>query len=154
MLGKAFSNSLSKNQTQKPKNIEKNVSLIDNVKTKLENIFHFGNKKIQESKEELIVIKHKFNNLLETNYNLGLTHLENGYLGDAIFRFKFIIKFWPQHYDSYYQLAYCLILKNKFPQAKKILENLLDKKPDYDQKAYDLLKRINDFENHQKSINE
>ncbi|MBM5782579.1 MAG: tetratricopeptide repeat protein [Pelagibacterales bacterium] len=154
MLGKAFSNSLSKNKSQKEENTENKVGFIDNIKTKLENIFHFSNKKIQESKEELIVMKHKFNNLLETNYNLGLTHLENGYLGDAIFRFKFIIKFWPQHYDSHYQLAYCLILKNKFSQAKKVLENLLAKKPDYDQKAYELLKRINDFENHQKGTNE
>lgn len=153
MLGKAFSNSLSKNKTKKEElPNEENTGFADIVKTKLENLFHFSSKKIQETKEELFVMKQKLRNLLETNYQLGLTHIENGNLSDAIFRFKFIIKFWPEHLESYYQLAYCLVLKNKFYQAKKTLETLLAKKPDYDQKASDLLKKIQDFENHQKEI--
>ena len=58
-------------------------------------------------------VKSKFNNLLETNYNQGLWHIEKNNINEAIFRFRFIKKFWPKHYDSWYQLAYCLHKKNK-----------------------------------------
>lgn len=150
MLGKAFNNSISKNKKieEKPEN---NIGFFDNIKTKLETFFHLGKSKVQETKDEIFEMKEKLGNLLETNYKLGLTHLENGNLSDAVFRFRFIIKFWPHHLDSYYQLAYCLVLKNKFLQAKKVLEELLVKDPNYDQKAQDLLNRINHFEQQQES---
>ena len=88
-------------------------------------------------------VKTKVSNLLETNYNLGLKHLEKGNISDAIFRFRFIKKFWPEHFDAYYQLAYSLTLNKRPFEAKKILTELLVKKPDYDPKAQDLLDKIN-----------
>ena len=93
-------------------------------------------------KTEFSTLKNKYNNLLETNYNLGLKHIKNGNLSDAIFRFRFIKKFWPNHYDSHYQLAYCLVLNKKSPEAKKILEELMTKDPQHSQ-GKDLLELLN-----------
>lgn len=91
-----------------------------------------GNK-IKTLQDDVVTMKYKYDNLLETNYNLGLRHIENGNLSDAIFRFRFIKKFWPQCYDAYYQLAYCLILNKKAEEAQEILEELVSKDPNHQQ---------------------
>ncbi len=113
------------------------------LKSKSQNLLSFTNQKIEQAKDEFFTIKGKFNNLLETNYKLGLKHLENGNLSEAIFRFRFINKFWPNHLDSYYQLAHCLVLKNKFPEAKKVLETLVNKDSQYGNNVKELLDLIN-----------
>ncbi len=87
--------------------------------------------KAQEFKEEILVMREKCKNLLETNYQLGLKHIDNGNISEAIFRFRFINKFWPEHQDSYYQLAYCLVLKRQIIKAKVVLEILLTKNPNH-----------------------
>ena len=94
-------------------------------------------------RKEILTVRERSKNLRKSNYELGLKHLENGDLSDAIFRFRFIKKFWPDLYDAYYQLAYCLVLKKKPAEAKMILEELLLKKPDYEEKARELLGHIN-----------
>jgi len=91
------------------------------------------NEKIETAKNELYNMKDKYDNLLETNYNLGLKHIDNGNLSEAIFRFRFIKKFWPEYYDAYYQLAYCLVLNRKSVEAKVILEELEKKNPNHPQ---------------------
>lgn len=93
-------------------------------------------------RKEIEIIKLKSKNLLETNYNLGLKHLEKGNLGDATFRFKFIKKFWPHHYESHYQLAYCYFLQNRFARSKKILEELIIIDPTIKDKALQLIAQI------------
>ena len=102
--------------------------------------FLFG--KIGEAKSEIEVMRYKYSNLLETNYNLGLKHIENGNISDAIFRFKFIVKFWPNHYQSYFKLAYCLVIDKKEAKAIEVLEKLVAKNPNCDEEAKDLLKRL------------
>lgn len=99
-------------------------------------------------KYELIVaeffsIKEKCADLRTTNYDLGLKHLTNGKIPEAIFRFRFIKKFWPTYYDAYFQLAYCLALKGKNDEAKKVLTELLQLEPNYNPKAQALLDNIN-----------
>lgn len=107
----------------------------------------FLSERFELAQDEFFSIKRKLKNLRETNYNLGLKHLENGHLSDAIFRFRFIKKFWPDLYDAHYQLAYCLVLDNKLKEAKKVLEELFTNQPNYDQNnqrgAKELLSRIN-----------
>ena len=76
-------------------------------------------------------LRGKMTNLMETNYRQGIWHMEKNNIGDAIFRFRFIKKFWPQHLDSQYQLALCLIKKNKHREAKEVLKSLLTISPDY-----------------------
>ncbi len=76
-------------------------------------------------------LRGKMTNLMETNYRQGIWHIEKNNISDAIFRFRFIKKFWPQHLDSQYHLALCLIKKNKHREAKDVLKNLLTISPDY-----------------------
>jgi tetratricopeptide (TPR) repeat protein len=119
------------------------------VKEKSAKFVEFLNEKSTALQKEFVTIKSKCKNLRETNYQLGLRHLENGHLSDAIFRFRFIKKFWPDLFDAYYQLAYCLVLKKKPFEARKVLQELLLKKPDYDKKARELLDDINNAEKRQ-----
>ncbi len=122
---------------------ENKVTLIQKIQEKAFGLIDFFQSKIQETKEEFGDVKSKVSNLLETNYNLGLKHLEKGNISDAVFRFRFIKKFWPECFDAYYQLAYSLALNKRPYEAKKILTELLIKKPDYDAKAQELLDKIN-----------
>ncbi len=126
-------------------NRKKNIgsSLAIALREKSAKALDFCSKNIFVVKSEFFNIKQKLNNLLETNYTLGMKHLERGNLTDATFRFAFIKKFWPDYFDAYYQLAYCLTLNKKLFKARAVLQDLLSKKPDYDQKARDLLERIN-----------
>ena len=75
------------------------------------------------------ILSYKFKDLYATNYNLGLIHLEKGNISDAIFRFKFITRFWPQSQEAYIQLAYCYYLKEKYQQALQTLETLKTRFP-------------------------
>lgn len=113
---------------------------------KLEKTTGFVATKIQEFKDELELIKSKLRTLLETNYQLGLRHIERGNISDAIFRFKFIKRFWPHCYDAYYQLAYCYLLDKRPYRAKKVLDELLEKCPEYSNKAQELLIQIDENE--------
>lgn len=116
------------------------------LRAKSEKLTQFLGDKFQLVQEEIASLKEKSQNLRETNYNLGLKHLENGRLTDAIFRFRLIKKFWPDLFDAHYQLAYCLVLDDKLDEAKNVLEELLSKNPSYDQKAYDLLESLSSTE--------
>jgi hypothetical protein len=84
-----------------------------------------------KSLDDCKIFRGKLTNLMETNYRQGIWHIEKNNIGDAIFRFRFIKKFWPQHLDSHYQLALCLTKKNKYREAKEVLKNLLTISPDY-----------------------
>lgn len=107
---------------------------------------NFANLNYSNLTEEYNLIKNKFDNLLETNYNQGLNHLSNNKISEAIFRFRFIKKFWPNHFDSYYQLAICYLKKEKTAEAKNILQELFTKKPDYNnQDAINLFNSLNNI---------
>ena len=112
------------------------------IKNKSKKIYTLFGNKFNELVEEVLLIRKKFNNLLDTNYQLGMTHLEKGNLSDAIFRFKFIKKFWPHHLDAHYQLAYCYFLKKNFQQTQIILKELVSLDPSYQKKADELLDKI------------
>jgi len=135
------------------KNEDEKESFSSKATQKLETFFGFFSGLIDNVAKEISTIREKCNNLRETNYKNGLYHLEKGHLKDAIFRFRFIKKFWPDLYDAYYQLAYCLILNQEYIEARQILTELLEKKPDFDNKARDLLEHLNSsIETYKKEI--
>ena len=109
---------------------------------KIDKISDFFSEKFDFAKEEFFVIKEKFKNLRETNYNLGLSLLESGRISEAIFRFRFTKTFWPDLIDAHYQLAYCLALNGRFFEAKKTLQKLLLTHPSCEKKVFDLLKEV------------
>jgi len=117
-------------------------SIVQKIQNKAEMLAEFASNKFQETINEFGNIKEKMSNLLETNYNLGLKHLERGNISDAVFRFRFIKKFWPHCFDAHYQLAYSLFLNKRPFEAKKILIELLRKNPSYDIKAQELINKI------------
>jgi len=145
MIGNILKKLVGKSD-KKPKKESKSEKLAENLRKKSEELTQFLGDKIESVREEFFSIREKTKNLRQTNYDLGIKHLENGHIDEAIIRFKIIRKFWPDVVDAQYQLAYCLALKEKFTEAKKVLDELLRKNPDYDQKAHDLLDRINSLE--------
>lgn len=140
MFGGIFKTVFSK-KSKKTENTGEKLAV--ELKNKSQDLLNLAGQKLEQAKDEIVTIKGKFNNLLDTNYKLGLKHLENGNLSEATFRFRFINKFWPNHLDSYYQLAYCLVLKNKFPEAKKVLESLVHKDSHYRDNIKELLDLVN-----------
>lgn len=117
--------------------------IIESFREKADKLQQFAEEKIEYAKQEYQVTRKKLDNLRETNYHQGLRYLEKGDIRDAILRFRIVVKFWPDYLDAYYQLAYCLMLNKKPHKAKAVLEGFLNNHPNYDQKAYDLLEKIN-----------
>ncbi len=121
----------------------KDPAVTENLTKKSEKFQKFLSESFSSIKNEILAAKEKMKDLHQANFDLGVRHLENGNLSEAIFRFRFIKKFWPDDYDAYYHLAYCLILKEKPKKARRVLEELLEKDPNYDPIAQDLLDRLN-----------
>jgi predicted TPR repeat methyltransferase len=63
-------------------------------------------------------VKYKVTHLKETNLNLGLVHLYNNDLNDAIFRFKLVDKFFStSDHQANYWLGWAYFLKNNYEKA-------------------------------------
>ncbi len=119
----------------------------ENIVNKIQQVPDFVSKKFDEAVTEYSVIREKMKDLSKTNYDLGMKHLENGRVSEAIFRFKMLKKFYPEYYEAYYQLAYCLILVEKFDKAEEVIAELLQKNPDYENKVMTLISSIDNARN-------
>lgn len=107
---------------------------------------------IEKAKEEFEIIKTKSQNLLQTNFELGLKHLSEGNLSDARLRFAIMIRFWPKFVESYYQKAYIELLENKPLKALKTLEKFFGLKTEnIDPKFFELKLQIEDLIKNQKN---
>ena len=135
MLKKIFTQILPKKDSIEPKAKEAKEN-------KAEKLKEFFKGRVDALKEEFETIKYKCQDLRKTNYDLAMMHREKGDVKEAAFRFWLMTKFWPEYYEAYYEMAYCLYLNNKKFKAKKVLENLLDKKTPYSKKAKALLKDL------------
>jgi len=80
--------------------------------------------------------KHKLANIIDTNYQLGLFHLNANNINDAEFRFRLVLYFDPEHYEATYQLSKCLIAKKKIRSAEKKLNKVLEVKKDFAEAKY------------------
>jgi len=101
---------------------------------------------LQKSKDEIEIIKIKCQNLLQTNFELGLKHLSEGNLSDARLRFAIMIKFWPKFTESYYHKAYVELLQNKPQKAKQTLDKFFHLQTDnVDPKFFELRQQIEDI---------
>lgn len=137
-----FSKDKKKDQAidTKPEAAEKTFG--DKFHDKINFLTKFGLATFEDFLEEYEILRKKLSNLSETNYNLGMKLLERGMTHEAARRFWITKKFWPKCYDAYYQHAYALILTNRPYQAKKVLEDLVNRNPAYESKAHELLNRI------------
>ncbi len=92
---------------------------------------------------DLKVMREKSKDLLKTNVNLGIKHINNDNISDAIFRFKIISIFWPNYVKTYYYLAHCYILKNNYRKADISIRKLLEMDPSYASKVESMVSKIN-----------
>lgn len=136
---KFFISKLSKNNSDKKNKESKAEALATSFRQKSNDLLKFLSTKTENSLEEFGVISEKLKNLEATNFNLGRYHIKKGNINEAIFRFRLIKLVYPNNLDAYYELAYCLTLKEKYSNAQKILEELLLKNPNYNERAYALL---------------
>lgn len=84
---------------------------------------HYYRQKILDFKTYLMDYKNKLSNLRDTNFELGIYHLYNQNLNDAIIRFKLVDKiFSPNHQESNHWLGWCYFLKNNVEKALLHLE--------------------------------
>lgn len=91
---------------------------------------------------DLKVMREKSKDLLKTNVNLGLKHLNDDKISDAIFRFTLVRLFWPNYIKSYYYLAHCYILKGRYRKADIAIRKLLEMDPSYEPKVQSMVQKI------------
>ena len=139
LINKAFGKESSKEASS--------TKIASKIQKNLGNFSEFLSEKKELAQKEFYSIKEKSKNLVETNYNLGISHLEKGNLSDASFRFFIMTKFWPKFYEAHYQLAYISMLQDKPYKAKKIIDNLIAKNAELDPKFHELLDKINNHIN-------
>ncbi len=125
------------------RNDSKNKKFSANLGSKLvdisDNISNLINKEISD-------IAQKTKDLKKTNHDLALKHLKKGNISEASFRFWIMTKFWPDYYDAYYERAYCLYIENKISKSRKVLEVLLKKNSHLQQKAQELMDKLDSLE--------
>lgn len=125
---------LQKRDHQQVVEAHQNDSPVQTIESRVDKFSNFIDHLFSFVVVEYRIIKEKMQDLSKTNYDLGVKHLENGNLKEAIFRFKITKRFWPHNYDAYYELIYCLILENEFDEAQKVIDDLLKKCPSYKEK--------------------
>lgn len=113
------------------------------VKEGFSKVFGLITKYFSDTVAEIKIMKEKSNNLLQTNVSLGLRHLNNDMISDAIFRFKIITIFWPNFVKSYYYLAHCYTLKKKYSKAENSIKKLLEMDPSYESRVAHMVNKIN-----------
>lgn len=118
-------------------NLIKSVSKF-NYSGVVKNILKFFAEKIAEIK----VIKKKLGNLEKTNFDLGLKRMTENHIGEAIFRFKIVKKFWPNNKEAYLKLIECFVIKGNKQKAKKIAEELLLIDSKYRSKINQIIKNV------------
>jgi tetratricopeptide (TPR) repeat protein len=126
---------------------EKKSPKLNAVRSKSDEFLKFLSKKAEQSFDEAKIVSQKLKNLEETNFELGRLHIKKGNINEAIFRFRLIRFIYPDNLDAYYELAYCLVLKNKFTKSQKVLEELLAKDPNYHGRAFELLDYLKNLQN-------
>lgn len=142
---KFFISKLAKNNSDKKNRESKTEALATSFRQKSNDLLKFLSTKTENSLEEFEIISEKLKNLEATNFNLGRFHIERGNINEAIFRFRLIKLVYPHNFDAYYELAYCLTLKEKYSKARKILEELLLKNPNYHERASTLLDYLHEL---------
>jgi Tfp pilus assembly protein PilF len=75
----------------------------------------------------------KFRDISKNNYALGLAHLENGNLRDAVLRFKMVTWLEPRHVEAWYQLGCAQLIEGKKQAAVQALRKALAIAPGHEQ---------------------
>lgn len=93
-------------------------------------------KKTSEIIEELKLARGKLKDIPGTNYKLGLHHLKQGNIEDAILRFKMVTYLAPDMADAYYNLGRCQLMNGDPELAKENLQKAILLKSDFPEVNY------------------
>lgn len=88
--------------------------------------------------EQVKDAKRKLNNLSETNYNLGIFHINKSNMADAKMRFIFAIKLKPDLTLAHYHLARCHLFNLDFEKARSEFAIALSLNPNLEAAKYRL----------------
>lgn len=86
----------------------------------------------------LLTIASKSRDLGKTNFELGLFHLDQGNLNDAIMRFIFTTKLKKDFAPAHYHLARCYLIKGAYAKAETELKEALFIDPSFTMAKYRL----------------
>ena len=78
----------------------------------------------------------KFRSIEKNNYDLGHQHLSNGYISDAIFRFRFVLWLNPGRADAWYYLGCAYLAKQDKRMARQAFERAVILNPSYEEAGY------------------
>ncbi len=101
-----------------------NTSIKDKISSSMQKISQEVSVSIKNTLDDLSLMHQKSKNLLQTNFELGLHHLNKGNIKEAHFRFFIISKFWPKFENGLYYYAYILTLKQKYSKAQIIIDKI------------------------------
>ncbi len=113
---------------------EKLLTLEATVASFPQKIRNFFNKTLQE----VHIAIDKLKNLSETNYELGIYHMNKGNIRDAKMRFAFVIRLKPDFAIAHYHLARCYLFDLDFDKAKAELNLALSLDPNLEVAKYRL----------------
>jgi len=91
-----------------------------------------------EIKEQLLLMAEKSKDLVKTNYELGLFHINKANMYDAKMRFMMVSKIRPEFAEAHYHLARCHMFDLEIDKARKELQEVLRLKPNFDEAKYRL----------------
>lgn len=84
--------------------------------------------KFNNVKEYALGLKYRLSNLAQTNIELGIYHIKQNNLNDAILRFKLVANLFDRNNQlAYYWLGWSYFLKNNFTKAGRYLSLAEDK---------------------------
>lgn len=84
--------------------------------------------KLNNIKEYGLDLKYRLSNLAQTNIELGIYHIRQNNLNDAILRFKLVANLFDRNNKlAYYWLGWSYFLKNNFTKAERYLSLAEDK---------------------------
>ena len=125
----------------------KESNLISSFKKSVDRASDSTSQYIKSAVDNLSQMRDKSKNLLQTNLNLGLKHLNAGNISEAHFRFFIVTKLWPKCEDGLYYYAYTLSLKQNYTKASFVIAKIFQLNSQPNQQVIDLQAKIKPYLN-------
>ena len=124
---------------------QENIGIKDKISNSMQKISQEVSASVKTTISDLSLMHQKSKNLLQTNFELGLHHLNNGNIKEAHFRFFLISKFWPKFESGLYYYAYILTIQQKYQKAKSVIEKIFLLNNNPNQEVFELKNNIGQY---------
>lgn len=118
------------------KNVYKDVLRTEEPGKLVNKVRPFIRKKVAEFITEINLAREKLKDIPATNYKLGLHHLKQGNIQDAILRFRMVAYLAPEMADAYYNLGRCQLMNRETEAAKENLQKAIALRADFPEVKY------------------